>query len=91
MLGKALLNEAYLGSAQLKGAYLDGAQLEGADLSGAQLEGVLLREANLARAVFTDAEGLTWLQLQVVKNVDQARLPAYLVAQRAEQAERGSI
>jgi uncharacterized protein YjbI with pentapeptide repeats len=95
-LDHAQLKGAHLDHAQLKGAYLVGAQLEGANLVNAQLVGAHLKGAdlsgaNIAGADLTDAEGLTWGQLQAARNWDQAKLPAYLDAQRAEQAGPGTI
>jgi hypothetical protein len=86
----AQLEGAYLGGAQLEGAYLGGAQLERAYLGEAQLKGAYLWKAQLEGAYLsgadlTDAENLTWTQLQAARNWGQAKLPAYLIAQRAEQ------
>jgi hypothetical protein len=82
---------ALLLGAQLQGANLDGVNLDGAWLGGAQLSGAKLDGADLKGAVFTDAEGLTWEQLSGAWNVERARLPVYLVEERAKQAEPGAI
>jgi uncharacterized protein YjbI with pentapeptide repeats len=89
-LSRAHLEGAHLSGAHLEGADLSGAYLEGADfsetrlegaadLSGADLSGAHLEEADLRGADLTDVKGLTWPQLNVARNVDQASLPRDLL------------
>jgi uncharacterized protein YjbI with pentapeptide repeats len=78
----AQLKEAYLGGADLQRAELQFAQLRGANLAEARLEGADLQDADL-----TQVEGLTWDQLQATYNVDLAKLPSYLLADRPVQAK----
>jgi uncharacterized protein YjbI with pentapeptide repeats/23S rRNA pseudoU1915 N3-methylase RlmH len=85
----AHLSGAHLEGADLSGAYLEGAdfsetRLEGAaDLNGADLSGAHLEEADLRGADLTDVKGLTWPQLRVARNVDQATLPDELQEREA--------
>lgn len=77
-----------LTGALLVGADLRGADLAGADLASAHLRGAHLTGAVLRRADLTHAHYLTWEQINVAHNVDQAKLPSYLqIARQAGSTE----
>jgi len=83
----AQLREAHFIGAQLQGAYFIGAQLQATYFADAQLQEAYFRNADLQGAQFalpidmggSDAKGLTWEQLAVARNVDQAVLPDYVM------------
>jgi hypothetical protein len=98
--GRAHLQRANLYRANLEGAYLRWAHLEGAGLVGtnlsnahlertylreARLEGANLNSAWLGNADLSAARGLTWEQLQVVRDLSGASLPSDL-PQRLDRA-----
>jgi uncharacterized protein YjbI with pentapeptide repeats/23S rRNA pseudoU1915 N3-methylase RlmH len=101
-LSRAHLEGAHLSGAHLEGADLSGAYLEGADFSETRLEGAAdlsgadlseahLEEADLRGADLTDVKGLTWPQLEVARNVDQATLPSDLLDQQQEREAGAAV